>query len=43
MLINAVLVQGKNRSGLFWFFISLSLGPVTTLILALVPKPPENQ
>ncbi|MDM5118595.1 hypothetical protein [Aeromonas hydrophila] len=43
MLINAVLAQGKNRSGLVWFFISLFLGPVTTLILALVPKLPENQ
>ncbi|AGM44907.1 hypothetical protein ACE0D6_01130 [Aeromonas hydrophila] len=41
MLINAVLAQGKNRSGLVWFFISLFLGPVTTLILALVPKLPE--
>ncbi|USV56436.1 hypothetical protein [Aeromonas encheleia] len=43
MLINAVLAQGKNRSGLVWFFISLFLGPVTTLILALVPKLPEDQ
>ncbi|RQM47001.1 hypothetical protein EHZ50_19710 [Aeromonas caviae] len=43
MLINAVLAQGKNRSGLAWFFISLFLGPFTTLILALVPKLPENQ
>ncbi|MBL0669689.1 hypothetical protein JD504_02805 [Aeromonas hydrophila] len=38
MLINAVLAQGKNRSGLAWFFISLLLGPVATLILALFPK-----
>ncbi|KAB0675084.1 hypothetical protein F3X87_19175 [Aeromonas caviae] len=43
MLINAVLAQGKNRSGLAWFFISLFLGPFTTLILSLVPKLPENQ
>ncbi|MNF90997.1 hypothetical protein D3C85_1406250 [compost metagenome] len=43
MLINAVLAQGKNRSGLAWFFISLFLGPFTTLILALVPKLPEEQ
>lgn len=43
MLINAVLAQGKNRSGLVRFFISLFLGPVTTLILALVPKLPEHQ
>uniref|UniRef100_UPI003D198363 hypothetical protein n=2 Tax=Aeromonas TaxID=642 RepID=UPI003D198363 len=43
MLINAVLAQGKNRSGLAWFFISLLLGPVATLILALVPKRTESQ
>ena len=43
MLINAVLAQGKNRSGLAWFFISLLLGPVATLILSLVPKLPEDQ
>lgn len=42
MLINAVLAQGKNRSGLAWFFISLILGPFATLILALVSKLPQN-
>ncbi|MBX9565866.1 hypothetical protein FKF78_08535 [Aeromonas hydrophila] len=43
MLINAVLAQGKNRSGLVWCFISLLLGPVATLILSLVPKRTESQ
>ncbi len=43
MLINAVLAQGKNRSGLAWFFISLIFGPFATLILALVSKLPENK
>jgi hypothetical protein len=43
MLINAVLAQGKNRSGFAWFFISLLLGPIATLILALVHKLPEHQ
>ncbi|WP_152663034.1 hypothetical protein [Arsukibacterium ikkense] len=43
MLINAVLAQGKNRSGLVWFLVSLILGPIATLILALVPKLPESQ
>lgn len=42
MLINAVLAQGKNRSGLVWFLVSLILGPIATLILALVPKLPEK-
>ena len=43
MLINAVLAQGKNRSGLVWFLVSLILGPIATLILALVPKLPDCQ
>lgn len=37
-LINAGLAQGKNRSGLNWFLLSLFLGPVTTLILLFVKK-----
>jgi hypothetical protein len=32
-LINAGIAQGKNRSGLAWFFASLLLGPVATFIL----------
>lgn len=43
MLINAVLAQGKNRSGLVWFLVSLILGPIATLILAVLPKLPESQ
>ena len=35
-LINAGLAQGKNRSGLAWFLISLLLGPVATLIIVVV-------
>ena len=37
-LINAGLAQGKNRSGLLWFLLSLVLGPIATLILVLLPK-----
>jgi len=37
-LINAALAQGKNRSGLLWFLLSLPLGPVATLLLVLLPK-----
>lgn len=40
-LINAGLAQGKNRSGLNWFLISLLLGPVATLILVMLEKLPE--
>ena len=37
-LVNAGLAQGKNRSGLNWFLLSLLLGPVATLCLVLVDK-----
>jgi len=32
-LINAGLAQGKSRSGLAWFLLSLLLGPLATFIL----------
>lgn len=44
-LINAGIAQGKNRSGLNWFLISLFLGPVATfLLVALFEKiqPPRT-
>lgn len=45
-LINAGLAQGKNRSGLAWFFLSLLLGPIATLVIVLldkgVPTPPDD-
>lgn len=37
-LINAALAQGKHRSGLLWFLISLVCGPLATLLLVLLPK-----
>ena len=37
-LINAALAQGKNRSGLLWFLLSLPLGPLATLVLVVLPK-----
>jgi hypothetical protein len=39
-LINAGLAQGKNRSGLVWFLVSLLLGPIATFILLLLEKLP---
>ncbi len=33
VLINAGLAQGKNRSGLNWFLLSLLLGPIATFLL----------
>lgn len=42
-LINAGLAQGKNRSGLLWFLLSLFVGPVATfLIVAILDKQPER-
>ncbi len=32
-LINAGLAQGKGRSGLNWFLLSLLCGPVATFVL----------
>ncbi len=37
-LINAGLAQGKNRSGLVWFLLSLLLGPVATLLIVVLDK-----
>jgi len=34
-LVNAGIAQGKNRSGLNWFFISVFLGPIATLLLVM--------
>jgi hypothetical protein len=32
-LVNAGLAQGKGRSGLNWFLLSLLFGPVATFLL----------
>ncbi|WP_218839280.1 hypothetical protein [Evansella halocellulosilytica] len=37
-LINAGIAQGKNRTGLNWFLLSLVLGPVATFLLLIVEK-----
>ncbi|MBM7717538.1 hypothetical protein MHB50_14310 [Siminovitchia sp. FSL H7-0308] len=37
-LINAGIAQGKNRSGLNWFLLSLLLGPFATLCLVIAEK-----
>jgi len=39
-LLNAGVAQGKNRSGLGWFLLSLILGPIATFILVLLDKLP---
>jgi hypothetical protein len=37
-LINAGLAQGKGRSGLGWWLLSLLIGPVATLLIVLFPR-----
>ncbi|MFS0690952.1 MULTISPECIES: hypothetical protein [Sporosarcina] len=37
-LINAGIAQGKNRSGLNWFLLSLLLGPFATFCLVIADK-----
>ena len=32
-LLNAGVAQGKHRSGLNWFLLSLLLGPIATFVL----------
>jgi hypothetical protein len=34
-LVNAGLAQGKGRSGLAWFLISLLLGPAATFVMVV--------
>ena len=42
-LINAGIAQGKNRSGLTWFLVSLFLGPIATfLLVAFFEKLPSR-
>ena len=42
-LINAGLAQGKRRSGLLWFVLSLGFGPLATLFLVLLPASGDPQ
>lgn len=37
-LINAGIAQGKNRTGLNWFLLSLVFGPLATFILLFVEQ-----
>jgi hypothetical protein len=35
-LINAGLAQGKGRSGLAWWLISLLIGPIATFLIVVL-------
>ena len=37
-LINTALAQGKGRSGMSWFLLSLALGPIATLAIVAIDK-----
>lgn len=39
-LVNAGLAQGKGRSGLAWFLVSLLLGPLATFLIVLLGRCP---
>ena len=39
-LINAGLAQGKGRSGLNWFLLSIFLGPIATFFIVVMEKLP---
>jgi hypothetical protein len=41
-LINAGLAQGKGRSGLAWFFLSIFLGPFATFLIVVL-SPVERE
>ena len=41
-LINSGLAQSKHRSGLVWFFLSLLMGPLATLLIVLSDDPRER-
>lgn len=37
-LINAGLAQGKQRSALGWWLLSLFVGPLATLLIVMLPR-----
>ena len=39
-LINAGLAETKRRSRLAWFFVSLLLGPIATLLIVVLDPAP---
>ena len=42
-LVNAGLAQGKGRSGLNWWLISLLLGPVATFLIVFLDPVPRSR
>ena len=42
-LINGGLAQGKGRSGLSWWLVSLLLGPIATLLVVVLDPVKPNK
>lgn len=42
-LINSGLAQGKGRSGLNWFLVSLLLGPLATFLIVALDRRPLSR
>jgi hypothetical protein len=40
-MLNAGIAQGKGRSGMNWFLVSIFLGPIATGILVISDKIPD--
>lgn len=43
MLVNAALARSMQRSAFAWFALSLFLGPIATLLLAMMGPPAESR
>jgi len=41
-LLNAGVAQGKGRSGLNWFLLSLLLGPLATFLVVVLDPVPKG-
>jgi hypothetical protein len=41
-LINAGLAQAKGRTGPLWWFASLLIGPIATLLIVVLPPVTET-
>jgi hypothetical protein len=37
-MINAGLAQGKGRSGIIWFLLSILLGPIATFLIIVLER-----
>ena len=43
IIFNVVVAAGKNRSAPAWFFLSVLLGPIATLLILLSERLPKSE